>query len=149
MHRLPLQPVTIGVILFACALGSPARAGGPCCARCGSPHNCSKVCRLVCEETKVQVTCWGVREEPFCVPGPSKRCGTEHEQVCGECQSGPHPVQAGSKPFVWSRWTPEGQPKLFTRQKLMKKTVTKPVPSYRWVVEDLCDECAAKTPGTG
>jgi hypothetical protein len=27
----------------------------------------------------------------------------------------------------------------------MKKTVTKTIPSFKWVVEDLCTECEAKT----
>lgn len=27
----------------------------------------------------------------------------------------------------------------------MKKTVTKTVPSFKWVVEDLCADCEAKT----
>ena len=45
------------------------------------------------------------------------------------------------KKFSWTQWTPGGCPTLFTKQKLMKKVVTKTVPSYKWVVEDLCAEC--------
>jgi hypothetical protein len=49
--------------------------------------------------------------------------------------------------FVWSHWTPCGCPKIVTKKKLMKKTVTKTVPAYKWVVEDLCPQCeAACTP---
>jgi len=33
---------------------------------------------------------------------------------------------------------------MYTRKKLMKKTVTKKIPSYKWVVEDLCKECLSK-----
>jgi hypothetical protein len=35
-----------------------------------------------------------------------------------------------------------GSAKVHTKKKLMKKTVTKKVPSHKWVVEDLCDNCA-------
>ena len=32
---------------------------------------------------------------------------------------------------------------MHTKKKLMKKTETVTVPSYKWVVEDLCDNCEA------
>lgn len=35
---------------------------------------------------------------------------------------------------------------MFTRTKLMKKTITKEVPTYKWVVEDLCQHCEANCP---
>jgi len=45
------------------------------------------------------------------------------------------------KPFVWTEWIPSDCASIFTRKKLMKKTVTKSVPSYKWVVEDCCPSC--------
>ena len=57
--------------------------------RCGGP--CKKVCRLVCEEKKVEVVCWGCKCEDFCVPGPG--CPTcEHcKCVCQTCDEGEKP----------------------------------------------------------
>jgi hypothetical protein len=40
-------------------------------------------------------------------------------------------------------WGPGGEGRIYTRTKLMKKTVTRKVPGYKWVVEDLCPSCVA------
>jgi hypothetical protein len=64
--------------------------------------------------------------------------------VCGECdKEKKSDVHAEPKRFVWSDWFPHGA-QLYTRTKLMRKTEKVTVPSYKWVVEDLCAECAAK-----
>jgi hypothetical protein len=44
--------------------------------------------------------------------------------------------------LLWRDWAPCGCPTMYTKKKLMRKTVTKKVPSYRFVVEDLCPVCA-------
>jgi len=124
-----------------------ALAGDCCCAHCGCACKGQKVCRLVCEEKKVDVICWGCKCEDFCVPGHSKPGCRHCECVCGECGdpcdcSKPH---AKSKAFVWTDWVP-GCASIFTKTKLMQKTITKTVPSYKWVVEDLCPECEANCP---
>ena len=111
------------------------------CAHCAC-RNAQKVCRLVCKEKSVSVVCWGCLEEDFCLPGHSKE-GRQHcEWVCADCES-EEDVQAKPKRFVWSDWFPSGPASLNTRRKLMKRTITKKVPRYEWVVEDLCAECQA------
>jgi len=134
------------LMCLAVLVASAIRAHGAdgCCAHCGCACSCQKICRLVCEEKKVDVICWGCKCEDFCVPGHSKP-GCQHcEKVCGDCEdpcdcTKPH---AKSKNFVWTEWIP-GCAKILTKKKLMQKIVTKKVPSYKWVVEDLCAQCAA------
>jgi hypothetical protein len=117
-------------------------AGDGHCAHCGGSGPCQKVCRLVMEEKSVTITCWGCKCDEFCLPGPSKpgcqhcelACGTD--STCRECDA----LQAQPKRLVWTNWIP-GSAKLHVKTKLMKKTVTKKVPTHRWVVEDLCSQC--------
>jgi len=113
-----------------------------CCCRCSCPQS-NKICRLVREEKKVTIECWGCLEEDFCAPGRSVKGCCHCETICAEC------VKAGEtktkpKAFKWSTWHPNGCAEMYTRKKLMKKTVTKKIPSYKWVVEDLCKECLSK-----
>lgn len=97
----------------------------------------SQVCRLVCETKKVQITCYGCKEEDFCVPGPS-RPGAEHcEQICESS------LPCAQRRFVWTEWFPACTADLFTRKTLQKRTVTREIPNYKWVTEDLCPRCAA------
>lgn len=119
---------------------SRAQSGDLLCAGCGRTGSCQKICRLVCEEKKVQITCWGSQCEDFCLPGPSKP-GCQHcELVCAD-DADPKSPCAKPKKFVWTDWIPTSCGKVHTKTKLMKRTVTKKVPSYKWVVEDLCAEC--------
>lgn len=112
-----------------------------CCALCGQAEAQTRVCRLVCSEKKITVTCWSCECEDFCLPGPSWPSGRNAEVACADedspCRE-PHP-----KLFIWSHWKPLTGPKLMTKQKLHKKIVSKKVPSYRWVVQDLCQDCEA------
>jgi hypothetical protein len=111
------------------------------CAHCGCAGAC-KACRLVCEEKKVEVLCWGCKREDFCVPGPSKPGCRHCETVCESCDCGePSVPHAKPKNFVWFEWLPGGA-KTYTRTKLMRKTVMVTVPSYKWVVEELCPQCS-------
>ncbi len=133
--------VTLVAGLAALAANDTQAVG---CDHCGQSGACQKVCRLVCENKKVEVTCWGCKCEDFCVPGPSKR-GCKHcETVCGLCDEAcdPNSTHAKTKNFVWYDWMP-GCATIHTRKKLMKQTVTKTIPSYKWVVEDLCPHCVA------
>lgn len=122
-------------------------AGAGCCDHCGCKEPCQKFCRLVKEEKKVEVICYGMKEQEFCVPGPSKR-GCQHcEPVCTDCdgKGKDKDPDVDSKPrkFVWSDWIP-GRAHIQTKTLLMKKTETKKIPSYKWVVEDLCEKCRQK-----
>ncbi len=132
---LPLLTVLIVVL----SLMAHADVCGGHCGHCGLADGCQKVCRLVREDKKVQVTCWGCQSEDFCIPGPSQP-GCKHcELVCDDSDAKAPCVQP--KKFVWTEWIPGCGARLHTKQKLMKCTLTKTVPSYKWVVENLCDKC--------
>src|SRR5262245_46562003 len=115
--RCCVTPVAVAVVLFGAQW---VAAGGAHCARCGCSEPCQKVCRLVVEEKKVDVTCWGGKCEPFCVPGPSQPGCENCESVCGSSDGSVH---AACKKFVWTEWT-AGRAQVYTKKKLMKKTVT-------------------------
>ncbi|MBM4076820.1 MAG: hypothetical protein FJ267_14420 [Planctomycetes bacterium] len=86
------------------------------------------------------ITCWGCKNEDFCLPGPSERDCKNCEEVC-EPSKDPKSPGSCPKKFVWYSWTPSPCGKVYTKQKLMKRTVTKTLPSYKWVVEELCPQC--------
>jgi hypothetical protein len=132
---------TLASMFAMSAVGSVAVGHEHRCSRCGTQCACRKVCRLVREERTITVTCWGIQDEEFCVNGPScLRCEKcENVCSCSKDEKGA-PVRSGSKPFVWKIWDPTSA-KIFTKKKLMKKTETKKVPSFKWVIEDLCPEC--------
>lgn len=112
-----------------------------CCSCCGCAQQCRRICRLVVEEKKIETVCWGSKCEYVCIPGPSCE-GCEHcESVCGTCESDdPTVPYAEPKRLIWKEWFP-GTAKVYTKKKLLKKTVTTKVPSHKWVVEDLCAKC--------
>ena len=110
------------------------------CRLCASCDNCTKVCRLVYEEKKITTTCWGYKSEDFCAPGPSCPDHEHCETVCGSHGDAKSPCSA-PKAFRWIHWHPGDCGTVYTKKKLMKKTVTKMVPSYKWVVEELCPAC--------
>ncbi|MBX3435227.1 MAG: hypothetical protein KF847_18060 [Pirellulales bacterium] len=60
-----------------------------------------------------------------------------------DCQcgaGGSESVRSPAKPFQWTEWLPGGA-RMFTRKKLMKRTIVETVPTYRWTIEDLCADC--------
>jgi len=139
------------LLMLAAISGSPGatNAGDHCCACCGCTQQCRRVCRLVVEEKKIETTCWGSKCEYVCIPGPSCE-GCEHcESVCGTCESNdPTAPYAEPKRLLWKEWFP-GSAKVYTKKKLVKKTVTTKVPSHKWVVEDLCAKCCKNYEKTG
>lgn len=145
--RNALIPFTIPplIVVFAfIGLAVQARGGLRCCARCGCDDGCQKICRLVCENKKIEITCWGCKHEDFCLPGPSKPGCKYTDVACDECDpKGPY-VQP--KTYSWIDWIPGCCGKIYSKNKLMKKTVTKSVPSFKWVVEDLCPQCEQHCP---
>src|SRR5262245_47188918 len=111
-----------------------------CCSWCGCRKDCTKRCRLVMEEKKVEVVCWGCKCEDFCAPGCG-RPGCEHcDEVCTLCNDPKknEGVCCEPKTFLWREWCPWGKPQLYTKSKLMKRIETRKIPSYKWVVEDVC-----------
>lgn len=130
-------------LLFVAGLQPSVSASEGCCDHCGSDsRRRRKVCRLIKEDRKITTTCWGISCEDFCVPGPSTPKSKHCETVCS-----PHPdnqdVNICPKRLSWTSWCPKCGPELFTKRKLMKRTITKTVPGFKWVTEDLCQECQA------
>jgi len=119
--------------------GLRSRADHPVCQRCGAPR-CARYCRLVRQEKKVTVPCWGYEDEEICLPGRGQRFCEHGDVACDERDQAGN-VRFRTKRFVWSEWSPRSAGQVKTHRKLMRKTVTKTVPSYRWVVETLCDDC--------
>ncbi|HAC89724.1 MAG TPA: hypothetical protein DCF63_03705 [Planctomycetaceae bacterium] len=134
-------------LLFLSVIVWPSGCFGQQCQCCGGMSGCTKVCRLVCEEKKIDVVCWGCQSEEFCVPGPACLKCQDCEIVCADCSTDTkqNPVSSKPRKFVWSEWIP-GSASLFTKKKLMKQTITKKVPSYKWVIEDLCSTCQTQPP---
>lgn len=132
-------------VLTSLAISSlAAHDGAKNCLHCQRHSACTKVCRLVCEEKKVEVTLWGCETEEFCVPGPSSPGGEHCESVDSKSEKGLNQkVCSQPKKFVWTAWT-AGCAKVFTKKKLMKRTTTKTIPSYKWVVEDVCEKCQSQ-----
>lgn len=142
--------LTLACLLAMASLLVSSRAAVAGCAHCGNPHGCQKICRLVTEEKKISITCWGYTCEEVCLPGPSCLKCEHNECVCERCEQPEDDKKKEtyfSKPKVWTwtEWCPSTA-QVYTKKKLGKKTVTKKVPSYKWVVEDLCPACEAKVP---
>lgn len=126
-----LHAIVLGVLSIGLALGATPSAkravAGPLCCRCGCPDNCCKVCRPVPDTKEVKKVCWDVKCEDVCVPGRSCCCG----EVCKQDECGC---------WTYKIWKPNcGYVK--TRKVLVKKEVTRKVPSTKWVVEDVCQHC--------
>jgi hypothetical protein len=148
MKSFLLMAIAVGAsICLDAALPEGAQGGQCCCSHCGCKDSCQKVCRLVCEEKKVDVICWSVKCEDFCLPGPSKPCCKQCDVVCDPCDDKAKEGDPVSVPkrFIWRDWIPSTCAKIYTKKKLMQKIETKKVPSYKWVVEDLCAKCESKT----
>lgn len=143
-HSLAILLVAAASLIVTLSAVSMAAAGDGCCAHCGCADGCQKVCRLVMEEKKVEVVCWGCKCEDFCLGGPSTPNCKHCEEVCAGDGKADSPC-THPKRFVWTEWCPSWA-KVHTKKKLMKKTVTKKIPSYKWVVEDLCAVCQDKSP---
>ena len=144
-----MRPIAFTLLasLFSILTTSITIAGDRC-GHCGCNACCEKVCRLVVEDKKVQITCWGCECEDFCEPGPSCRSCKNCEEVCNFCgENGSEKICSQPKKFVWYDWIPNPCAEVHTKKKLMKKTVTKTVPGYKWVVEDLCATCESKAVG--
>lgn len=105
-------------------------AGEPACCHCGRQHNCRKVCRLVCEMKEVTKVTYGCQCEDVCIPGPSSR---ERVCSCGECDA------CSRKSYAW---TPHCA-RVKTRKVPVRHEQKVSKPTYRWVVEYVCDECAS------
>jgi hypothetical protein len=99
----------------------------PCCA--------CKVCKLVCEQKKLTVTCYGCKCKDICIPGRSED-GCKH---CATC-SGAAQAKCGECPpkceFCWRDWFPCSCAEARTVHVLTKYQAEKKVPWYHWEVVD-------------
>ena len=129
--------------LTLAGLHSTAIAGAGCCSHCRCQTRCRKVCRLVQEEKKITTSCWGMECEDFCVPGPSTP-DCKHSEMLQPKTQDDKKICAQPRRLTWTSWIPGCSGNVLTKRKLMKKTITTKVPSFKWVVEDLCPQCTAK-----
>ena len=123
-----MKTIIFSALALTLALAWTSRAAADCCEHCGCQCECQKVCRLICETKKVSKVTYGCECEDVCVPGPSDHCVTYDE--------------CGCKKHVYT-------PTCATvrmRKKLVKHEEVKEVPSYRWVVENVCPACTRQTP---
>ena len=122
-HYLALALIAVASVPAIAGWGSHN-----CCQHCGCQCECEKVCRLVCETKVVTEATYDCKCEDFCVPGRSQRCGSDCG--CGHCaacrQTSWIPVCATVK----------------TRKVLVKKEEKIQKPTYKWVAEYLCPQCA-------
>ena len=123
-------------------------AGDRCCVHCGCQQQVKKVCRIEKVDKKITVTCWGAQDEEFLIGDPSTPDKEHCETVCTKNSEDKldDKVCASPKALKWTSWIPGNCATVFTKTKLMKKTVTKTVPSYKWVIEDVCAQCKANPP---
>jgi hypothetical protein len=84
----------------------------------------------------------GILDEDFCLPKHNKPNCEHCKMVCTDCDApcDPKAPYVGPKRFVWTDWIP-GCATMHCRRKLYKKVETQKVPSFKWVVEDLCPHC--------
>jgi len=137
--------ITLGLLFIGFVSNIVSAQVASKCARCKKQVPCTKVCHVVCEEKKIEVTCWGCECEDFCIPGPSTPYCEHCKNVKCTCVEGVNPkVASKPKTFSWTSWLPSNA-SVQTKKKLMKRTVTETVPIHKWVVEDLCDECKKNT----
>lgn len=138
---LPLLLLASSVVDFARVHAAEA------CARCCQRSACCKVCVLESETKKVEITCWGCKSEDFCMPGRSIP-NADHCQMidCGASQSASTKTESKPKRFLWTDWTPRCAT-VMTKKKLMKRTVIKEIPTFKWVAKELCDVCNSECIG--
>ncbi len=124
-----MKNLIYGAMVWSIGLVALAQAGDGCCSQCGCRHQVQKVCRMV-PDVKVTVRWeYDVECEDFCIPGPSKYCGTRQVTDCHgtRCEKIMMPTCA----------------KVQTRKVLVKKPIVTETPTWKWVVEYLCCDCRA------
>ena len=136
----------MGMLLFA---PMPTTAQHLRCDHCGCQAECRRICRVESTEKEISTTHWGIACEEFCIPGPTLPMCKHCETVCDDAKDDKAPFSR-PKRLQWTQWGPGNHAWTKNRAKLMKRIVTKKVPCFKWVTEDLCAECqealAAKAP---
>ena len=112
-----MQSILFAVMLTSIFVSRGAIAEDYDCAcnHCGCcDQHVRKVCRVKCEMKDVKTTKYGMVCEDYCLPGHGEKCGCQHVPSCGCVR---------------------------TKHKLTKFEEVKKVPTYKCVVEYLCDNC--------
>lgn len=107
------------------------------CSHCGAYGHCRVVCRCVATTEEKSETCFECRSEDFCVPGPSIWCGRKCEAVPLDDDHSDCPLSCC---ISWNVWKPRSA-HVRTKHVLVVHEVKKEVPSFKWEVEYVCDEC--------
>lgn len=105
---------------------------------CNRPA-CGKVCKLVCEPTKLTAIGYGCECKEICIPGPSRQ-GCKHCETrccCDDDIKGGRPKME----FCWYDWFACGCAQPRTIRVLTKYQAEKKVPFYHWEVVDGCNCC--------
>lgn len=126
--QLPRSTKLAVAVLLLANCGARADSSGTC-ARCGRCCAVRTVCVPKRVEKEIVKVCWDVRCEDICIPGPSKKCGTQCGEDCCGCWELP----------VW-------QPtcaKVITRRVPVKTEVKRKVSAIEWVVECRCEHCCS------
>ena len=122
-----------GVLALLLVTGASVRGGGLFCHHCGCECEVQKVCHVVCEMKETTKTVYSAKCEDFCVPCKSQRC-----PKCDQCDCDCG-FKLGTKTYDWI----PGCAQVRTKKVLMKKEEKVKVPTYKWVVEYLCSDCAS------
>lgn len=113
------------------AVGVAAAGGKGSCCHCQCCPPTKKVCRWVPEKKTIEIEKWDCECETICIPGRSKHCG---ESCTVDCHCKKHIVH---------HWSPScAKPRTINKLKKIKEK--KEVCTWKWVVEEVCDQCAGK-----
>jgi hypothetical protein len=134
-------PLACGLMLGVLLAHAPVLRGDHPSEAWSGPA-CGKVCKLVCEKTKLPAVGYGYKCDTICIPGPSKR-GCKH---CDTTCCGADDIE-GCNPeieFCWYDWFACGCAKPRTVRLLTKYQAEKQVGSYHWeVVDASCCDCVS------
>jgi len=125
---------------------------------CRTRPACGKVCKLVCETTKITTVCYGSECTEICIPSHSRRgckhcescCGEEcySESCCGDecgtCECGGRGCLSCQNngpecKFCWYDWVACGCAKPRTVKVLTKYEAEKEIRWYHWEVVDAAE----------
>ncbi len=130
--------VTLAVMLI-CQASARVSAASDFFYGCRSRPACGKVCKLVCDTTKLVSVGYGCECTQICIPGPSRR-GCKHCETRCCCDD----EIKGCRPKIelcWYDWFACGCAKPRTVKVLTKYQAEKEICTYHWEVVDGCDCC--------
>ncbi len=144
--RIILLSLAAGILLAGVAIAGDCSSQPACCEKsCGSC--CGTTCKIVCEMKKIKKTVWAVECEQICVAEPNcdgcckSKCGCNgccEDGCCGDKCCDPCAALL-NRPLVKPKCC-----KVHCRKKLIKKTVTCEVPTYKCIIvpcSSACGEC--------